>query len=170
MSHRDRALSPPEACSALLDRSMNRTCGSVSRLRGRARSTPEPYECDWPNIPPHRATAKIARGSCQGGFTRPIPWGNLLVPRTLVQGSDRLLDLWIADYQELPALHISAAPRPHTSLQDLSDQLVRHRVWFQPPHRPSGSDDLEQVGGVRGCVRRGTVGHVCSPLKDHCAG
>src|ERR1700730_11584485 len=48
------------------DRSMNRTCGSVSRLRGRARSTPEPYECDWPNIPPHRATAKIARGSCQG--------------------------------------------------------------------------------------------------------
>src|ERR1700726_396437 len=66
MPHRDRALSPPKACSALLDRSMNRTCGSVSRLRGRARSTPEPYECDWPNIPPHRATAKIARGSCQG--------------------------------------------------------------------------------------------------------
>src|ERR1700719_2113249 len=149
MSHRDRALSPPEACSALLDRSMNRTCGSVSRLRGRARSTPEPYECDWPNIfrrieQPQKSLADHARG----GFTRPIPWGNLLVPRTLVQGSDRLLDLWIADYQELPALHISTARRTHTSLQDLSDQLVRHRVWFQPPHRPSGSDDLEQVGGV----------------------
>src|ERR1700738_2485330 len=85
-------------------------------------------------------------------------------------GSDRLLDLWIANYQDLPALHISAARRTHTSLQDLSDQLVRHRVWFQPPHRPSGSNDLEQVGGVRGCVRRGTVGHVSSPLKDHCAG
>src|ERR1700731_3220778 len=67
MSHRDRALSPPEACSALLDRWMNRTCASVSRLRGRARSTPESYECDWPNIPPHRATAKIARGSCPSG-------------------------------------------------------------------------------------------------------
>src|SRR5580700_12308196 len=94
---------------------------------------------------PQKSLADHARG----GFTRPIPWGNLLVPRTLVQGSDRRLDLWIADYQELPALHVSAARRTHTSLQDLSDQLVRHRVWFQPPHRPSGSDDLEQVASLR---------------------
>src|SRR3984893_14921584 len=60
---------------------------------------------------PQKSLADHARG----GFTRPIPWGNLLVPRTLVQGSDRLLDLWIADYQELPALHISAARRTHQS-------------------------------------------------------
>src|ERR1700730_18382509 len=38
---------------------------------------------------PQKSLADHARG----GFTRPIPWGNLLVPRTLVQGSDRLLDL-----------------------------------------------------------------------------
>src|SRR5271155_5424297 len=87
----------------------------------------------------------------RGRFTRPILWGNLLVPCALVQGPDRLPDLRIANYQESPALHISATRRAHARLQDLSDQLVRYGVWLQPPHRPGGSDNLEQGGGVRGC-------------------
>ena len=40
------------------------------------------------------------------------------------------LDLWIADYQKAPALHISAARGTDPRLQDLSDQFVRHRVWL----------------------------------------
>ena len=39
-----------------------------------------------------------------------------------------------------PALDISAARRTHARLQDLADQFVRHGVWFQPAHRPGGSD------------------------------
>jgi hypothetical protein len=30
----------------------------------------------------------------------------------------------------------------------LSDQFVRHRVWFQPPHRTGGPGDLEEVVAV----------------------
>jgi hypothetical protein len=35
-----------------------------------------------------------------GGFTGPIPWCHLFIPRALVQGPDSLLDLRNPDYQE----------------------------------------------------------------------
>jgi hypothetical protein len=38
------------------------------------------------------------------------------------------------------------------------------RVGLQPPHRPGGLDDLEQVG-VRGCIRHSVLGHASSPLE-----
>jgi len=66
----------------------------------------------------------------RGRFTSSVAWGNLLVPRTLVQGPDSLLDLRVADYQEPPALHVAAARRTHACLQDLANQFVRHRVRF----------------------------------------
>jgi len=87
----------------------------------------------------------------RSGFTGPIPWGDPLIPGALVQGPDRLFDLHLADYQEPPLLHISAAWRTDTRLQDLSDQIIRHRVWLQPPHRACGADNLEQVAGSGGC-------------------
>src|SRR5580704_11317379 len=83
------------------------------------------------------------------GSPAPISWRDLLIPGALIQGPDRLLDLRIADYQEAPALHISATRGTHARFEDLPDQFVWHRVWFQTPHRPGGSDDFEQVGGVR---------------------
>src|SRR5271165_2979472 len=85
----------------------------------------------------------------RGRFTRPIPRCNLFIPGALVVGPDSLLDLRIADYQETPSLRVAAARGPDARLQDLSGKFVRHRVWFQPPHRPSGPDDLEYVGSVR---------------------
>src|SRR5262249_21979340 len=81
--------------------------------------------------------------------TRPIPWGHLFIPGAFVQGPDNLFDLRISDYEEPPALHISAARRTDARFEDLTDQFVRHRVRFQPPHRPGGADDLEKVGGAR---------------------
>jgi hypothetical protein len=51
-----------------------------------------------------------------GGFTSPIPWRDLLVPGSLVERSDRLLDTGVPDNQEPPALHISAAGRTHARL------------------------------------------------------
>jgi hypothetical protein len=87
-----------------------------------------------------------------GRFTRPMPRRNLFIPSTLVQGPDPLLDLRVADYQKPPALHISTARGTDARLKDLADQFVRNRVWLQPPHRPSGSDKVEQIGGVRGCL------------------
>jgi hypothetical protein len=53
---------------------------------------------------PQKSLAAGARGR----FTSPVPWGDLLVPRTLVQGPDRLLDLRIADYLKPPTLACSA--------------------------------------------------------------
>jgi hypothetical protein len=73
------------------------------------------------------------------------------LPR-LIQGPDSLLDLRIADYQETPALHISAARCTDARFQDLLDQFLRHRVWFQPSHRPGGADNLEQMGGVEAAL------------------
>src|SRR5215469_14598162 len=63
-------------------------------------------------------------------FTGPIPWSDPLIPGPLVVGPHSLLDLRITDYQKPPLLHISAAWRTNTRLQDLSDQLIRHRVRF----------------------------------------
>ena len=93
----------------------------------------------------------------RGRFTGSIPWGSLLIPGPLVVGPYRLLDRRIFDDEKAPTLHVSAAWRTHARLQDLSDQFTRHRVRFQPPHRASRLDDLEQVGGVRGCVRHGVL-------------
>jgi hypothetical protein len=69
-------------------------------------------------------------------------------PSPLVQGPDRLLDLRIADYQESPALHISAARGTDARFQDLANQFVRHRIWFQSPHRPGAANDFEQIRAV----------------------
>ena len=90
----------------------------------------------------------------------------MLVPGALVVGPDSLFDLCIADYQEAPALHVPAARRTHTRFQDHSDQFVRHRVGLQPPHRAGGPHDLEEVGGVRGCVRHSVLSHTSSPLAN----
>src|SRR5689334_18550605 len=49
---------------------------------------------------------------------------SLHFPGTLVQGPDSLLDLRIADYQEPPTLHVSAARGADTRFQDLSDQFA----------------------------------------------
>ena len=51
-------------------------------------------------------------------------------------------------------------------LQDLWDQLIRYRFWLQPPHRPDGPDDLEQVGSVRGRASRSVLGHALSRLNS----
>src|SRR5215831_13855745 len=51
----------------------------------------------------------------------------------------------IADHQEPPALHVSAARRAHAGFEDLPDQVIWHRVRFEPPHRTCGFDDLEQI-------------------------
>src|SRR5689334_23043498 len=83
------------------------------------------------------------RARCR--FTRLIPWSNLLVPGSLVQRPDSLFDLRITDYQEPPPLHISAARCTDPRFQNLTDEFVRHRVWLQPPHRPGGPDDLEEI-------------------------
>jgi hypothetical protein len=45
-------------------------------------------------------------------------------------------------------LHVAAAGSTDTRLQDLADEFIRYRVWFQPPHRPGGQNDLEQVRAV----------------------
>src|SRR5215472_14366402 len=37
------------------------------------------------------------------------------------------------------------------------DQFVRYGGRLQPPHRAGRADDLEQVGGVRRCVRHGVL-------------
>jgi hypothetical protein len=66
----------------------------------------------------------------RSGFTGPIPWRNVFIPGALVQGPDRPFDLAVSDDQEPPPLHISAAGRTNTRLQDLSDQFIRHRVGF----------------------------------------
>jgi hypothetical protein len=99
---------------------------------------------------------KSVSAHARSRFTRPVPWCDLLVPRTLVQGPDRLLDLRVADNQEPPALHVPAARGTYSCLQDLSDQFVGHRVWFQPSHRPGGANNLKQVGAVV-FVRRGVL-------------
>src|SRR5215831_8121982 len=76
------------------------------------------------------------------GIARPIPRGDLFIPGALIQGPDRLFDLAVSDDQEPPPLHIAAARRTDPRFQNLPDQIVRHRVWFQPPHRSGGPDDL----------------------------
>ena len=50
-----------------------------------------------------------------------------------------------------PALHVSAAGGTHARLKDLSDQFVRHRVRFQPPHR-SGLRIISNRSAVFGAV------------------
>ncbi len=57
-----------------------------------------------------------------GKFTRPRPRRNLFVPCALVVSPHGLLDFRIADQQKPPALHVSAARRANTGLQDLSDR------------------------------------------------
>ena len=81
-------------------------------------------------------------------FTSPVPWGDLFIPGALVQGPDSLFDFRIADYEEPPALHISAARRTDARFKDLSNEFIRHRVWFQTPHRPGGPNHLEQISAV----------------------
>jgi len=56
----------------------------------------------------------LAGSGLRGCFTRPIPWGDLLIPGPLVQGSERLLDLRITDYQETPALRMFPPLGAHT--------------------------------------------------------
>jgi hypothetical protein len=78
------------------------------------------------------------------------PRRNLFIPSALVVSADRLLDTGVPDHQKPPPLHVAAARRTDARLQDLADQFVRHRIRLQPPHRPGGSDNFEQVDGVRG--------------------
>jgi hypothetical protein len=85
------------------------------------------------------------------------------MPPTVLSGS---LPLIPSGLPESPALHVPTARRADTALQDLADQFVWHRVWLQPPHRPGGPHDLEQIGGVRGCVRRSLLGHASSRVAD----
>jgi hypothetical protein len=59
----------------------------------------------------------------RGRFTSPIPWCDLLVPRALVVGPDSLLDLRISDYQEPPALHVSATRGADAQEETASHQL-----------------------------------------------
>src|SRR6516162_5402152 len=93
---------------------------------------------------PQKSLTAHARGRFSGAITG----RNLSVPGPLVEGPDCLLDLRISDYQEPPTLHVSPARGTHACLQDLADQFARHRVRFQPPHRPGGPDDLEQISAA----------------------
>jgi hypothetical protein len=68
------------------------------------------------------------------GFASPVARCYLLIPGPLIQGLDRLLDAGISDHEEAPALHIATAWRTDAGLQDLADQIVRHRVQLQPLH------------------------------------
>jgi hypothetical protein len=61
--------------------------------------------------------------------------------------------------------HVSAPWRAQGRLHDFSNQVVGHRLRLQPPHRPGGSNDLEQAVRARGRVRHGVLGHLSSPLK-----
>src|SRR6516164_2673547 len=70
-----------------------------------------------------------------------------LVPGALVVGPHRLLDHGVPDDEEPPALHIAARRRTDARLQNFSDQLGRHGVWLQAPHRSGRRHDLEQVWG-----------------------
>src|SRR6516164_7184642 len=70
-----------------------------------------------------------------------------LVPGALVVGPHRLLDHGVPDDEEPPALHVAARRRTDARLQNFSDQLGRHGVWLQAPHRSGRRHDLEQVWG-----------------------
>src|SRR2546430_1437532 len=65
---------------------------------------------------------KLLPARARGRFTRSIPWSHLLVPGTLVQGPDRLLDLWVADNEEAPALQFPplGAHTPASSILRIS--------------------------------------------------
>jgi hypothetical protein len=58
---------------------------------------------------------KSLQAHARGRITRPLRQRNLLIPGAFVVGSDNLLDLRIADYQEPSALHVSATLRASNS-------------------------------------------------------
>jgi hypothetical protein len=51
-----------------------------------------------------------------GRYARPIPWGDLLIPHARLYKAPTVLDLRVTDYQEAPALPISATRGTDTRL------------------------------------------------------
>ena len=82
-----------------------------------------------------------------------IPRTDNLLECLLVPDLHGLLDCRVFDDQEPPFLGIPPIGRGSPGFEDLLDQLIRHRVRLQPPHRPRCSNDFKEIR------------HVMSPLE-----
>src|SRR3984893_16546172 len=82
-----------------------------------------------------------SRRRCAARITRP----DHLVEGFLVIDLHLLFDLRVFQHQKAPALRIPPARRGLPRQEDLTDQIIGHRVGLQPPHRTQGMDDLEKA-------------------------
>ncbi len=81
-------------------------------------------------------------GGALDGVARP----DHLVERLLVPDLHGLLDRRVLDHQEAPGLRVAAIGGARCRRRRiLLDQLIRHRIGLQPPHRAGGADDFEYV-------------------------
>src|SRR5215469_6656481 len=69
-----------------------------------------------------------------------------LVVGALIPNLHRLLYGPVLNHEEAPLLGVRAIGRALPRLENSTDERVRHRIRFKPPHRSRRLDDLEQFG------------------------
>jgi hypothetical protein len=95
--------------------------------------------------------AHIALRSDPGGrSTVPVTRPYDLVEGTFIEVLDALFNGTILNHQKAPGLAIAPIGRGDSSLKDLADQFVRHRVRLEPAHGPRGVDNIEDVSTAVG--------------------
>src|SRR5437764_10413159 len=85
-------------------------------------------------LPLGRVSGAAAGGIDGFGYVR-----GLAVDRT-----ELLPQVGVADDEECPVLRVAAGGGADRRVEDLGDQLLRHRVWLEAADRSSRIDRLEQ--------------------------